>query len=90
MGSNNILFLQVRMIDRELPSVIFEIGSVIEDVNGIFKILKRYRSHSGDSYKVEVIKWHLEPPEGVKQEMDLDNFWILVTASAIPKIKVLQ
>lgn len=78
------------MIDKEQPSVIFENGSVIEDVNGVFKILRRYRSHSGDSYQVEVIRWNLEPPESVKVHMDLKNFWILVTASAISKIKVHQ
>ena len=78
------------MICRDPPSRIFELGSVIEDVNGIFKVKYRYRSHSGDSYRVEILKWHIEPPESIKKLIDPENFVLLVTAASEDKIKVLQ
>lgn len=78
------------MICRDPPSRIFELGSVIEDVNGIFKVKYRYRSHSGDCYRVEVLKWHIEPPKEILALIDLQNFVLLVTAASEDKIKLLQ
>lgn len=77
-------------ICRESPSTIYEIGSVIEDCNAIMKIKRFLQSHSGHSYQVDVLQWKVEPPDNVKSHLDMKNFWILVTAESISKIKLHQ
>ena len=75
-------------ICRESPSTIFPIGTIIEDCNAVMKSKRFIQSHSGHSYQVEVLKWNLEPPDEIKDLMDFENFWVLVTAESILKIKV--
>ena len=75
---------------REKPSVKYPIGTILEDPNAVMKILQFKENHSGHGYKVEVLKWKLEPPDEVKKHLDMNNFWILVNADSIPNIKVIE
>jgi hypothetical protein len=75
---------------REKPSFVFPNGTILEDPNAVMKILQFKENHSGHGYKVEVLKWKLEPPDEVKKYLDMNNFWILVNAESIPNIQVLQ
>jgi len=75
---------------REKPSIKFPVGTIIDDPNAIMKTERFLENHSGYGYKVEVLKWKLEPPDEVKKHLDMKNFWILVNAESIPNIKVLQ
>lgn len=72
------------------PSYKFPIGSIIEDPNARMKILEFKKCRTGHIYKVEVLEWFLPPPDAVSVEMDINNFWILVLAEHISKIKVIQ
>ena len=75
---------------REKPSIVYPIGTIIEDPNAIMKIERFLENHSGHGYKVEVLQWKLEPPDEVKKHLDMKNFWILVNAESVPNIQVLQ
>ena len=56
------------------PSIVFPVGAVIEDQNGIMEILIRYpKARVGHTYKVKVLEWKIPPPEGVKQHLDDPN-----------------
>ena len=72
------------------PSIVFPIGTIIEDCNAKMKIKKFYPSRFGHSYQVELLHWNLYPPESVRVHLDMDNFWILVTKETIDKIKVYE
>lgn len=73
----------------EMPSVIYPIGAVLEDEKMIMKVLQFRPCRSAHSYKVEVLKWKVLPPEYIQQEMDMKTPWILITPYSIPKIKVI-
>lgn len=70
------------------PSTIFPIGTIIEDPNGRMKILEFKKCRTGHAYKVEVLQWFLPPPDNV--QIDINNFWILVLAEHLSKIKVIE
>lgn len=72
------------------PSTVFAIGSIIEDCNAKMKIKKFCPSRFGHCYQVELLHWNLEPPDNIKVHLEMDNFWILVTADSIHKIKVYE
>lgn len=72
------------------PSTQFPIGTIIEDPNGRMKILEFKKCRTGHAYKVEVLEWFLPPPDAVKAELDMKNFWILVLNENLDNIKVLQ
>lgn len=69
------------------PSKIFAIGSVIEDQNAIMKILHFAPCRSGHSYKVEVLQWKIQPPDGIKEHIDEKAMWIFVSADSIKNIQ---
>lgn len=72
------------------PSVIFPIGSVLEDEKMIMKVLEFRECRSAHSYKVEVLKWKVLPPTYIQQDLNMKTPWILMIPSSIPKIKVLS
>lgn len=72
------------------PSTTFPIGTIIEDQNGRMKILQFKKCRTGHAYKVEVLQWFLPPPDSVKPDLDMNNFWILVLAENFHKIKVIE
>lgn len=74
----------------EMPSVKYPIGSILEDEKMIMKVLQFRECRTAHSYKVEVLKWKVMPPQYVQDVMDLKTPWILITPYSIPKIKVLQ
>lgn len=74
----------------DLPSVIYPIGSVLEDEKMIMKVLEFRPCNTAHSYKVEVLKWKVMPPEVIQRQMDMKTPWILITPYSIPKIKVLE
>lgn len=73
-------------ICRESPSFQYPIGSVIEDCNAVMKIKKFKQTHSGHAYQVDVLKWNLEPSDDIKKCLDMENFWVLVTAESVKNI----
>lgn len=72
------------------PDIQFPIGTILEDEKMIMKILDFREVQLAHSYKVEVLKWKVEPPDYVKPYVDMKTPWIIVSAESIPKMKVLQ
>lgn len=72
------------------PSIQYPIGTTIEDSNAIMKILQFKKCRTGHAYKVDVLKWKVEPSDEVKKHLDMNNFWILVIDRSIPNIKVIE
>lgn len=72
------------------PDVIFPIGSVLEDEKMIMKVLEFRECRSAHSYKVDVLKWKVLPPEYIQKDLNMEQLWILMIPSSIPKIKVLS
>jgi hypothetical protein len=71
------------------PSTIFPIGTVIEDQTAIMKIHSFALCRSGHSYKVEVLKWKIEPPTSLKEQLNEKSMWIFVSADSMANIKTL-
>lgn len=76
-------------VHPDMPSVKFPIGAVVEDEKMIMKILEFREVRSAHSYKVEVLKWKVMPPDIIQRQMDMKTPWILVTPYSIPKMKVI-
>lgn len=72
------------------PDVIFPIGSVLEDEKMIMKVLEFREVRSAHSYKVDVLKWKVLPPDYIRKDLNMEQLWILMIPSSIPKIKVLS
>lgn len=73
----------------EMPSVIYPIGAILEDEKMVMKVLEFREVRTAHSYKVEVLKWKVMPPDYIQQRMDMKTPWILVTPYSIPKIQVI-
>lgn len=79
------------MIEKmQKPSIKFPIGAVLEDEKMIMKVLEFREVQLAHSYKVEVLKWKVEPPDYVRPYVNMKTPWIIVSAESIPKMKVLQ
>lgn len=89
MAGTRSHYLMEKVYD-EMPSVKYPIGSILEDEKMIMKVLQFRECRTAHSYKVEVLKWKVMPPQYVQDVMDLKTPWILITPYSIPKIKVLQ
>ena len=72
------------------PSFQYPIGTILEDEKMIMKLLEFKEVKLAHSYKVEVLKWKVEPPEYVKPYLDMKTPWVIISAESIPKMKVLQ
>lgn len=72
------------------PDVIYPVGSVLEDEKMIMKVLEFRECHTAHSYKVEVLKWKVYPPDYIQKDLNMKCLWIFMIPSSIPKIKVLQ
>ena len=79
-------------IGKELPSIIFPVGAVIEDPMMIAEIIHFYpKTRSGHVYKVKVLQWKIEVPEGVKQYLEKpDEIYITVYGENMGNIKRLS
>jgi hypothetical protein len=74
---------------KEMPSVIYPPGTIVEDEKMIMKMGEMREVVGGHSYKVEVLKWKVMPPEFIQRQMDMKNPWVLITAYSVPKMKVI-
>lgn len=72
------------------PDVIYPIGSVLEDEKMIMKVLEFREARSCHSYKVDVLKWKILPPDYIQKDLNMKQLWIFMIPSSIPKIKVLS
>lgn len=75
---------------EEKPSVIYPIGAVLEDEKMVMKVLEFRECRTAHSYKVEVLKWKVLPPQYIQDHLDMKTPWILMTPYSIPKIKVIS
>jgi hypothetical protein len=75
-------------IPKVEPSIIFPEGAVIEDVKGIYKILKLEKQGVIHKYQVEVLEQKIPIPEEIKFFMKDEKFQtILVLPQNLDKIK---
>jgi hypothetical protein len=79
-------------IGKTEPSIVFPVGAVIEDPMMIAEILHKYpKTRTGHMYKVKVLTWKMELPEGVKQHLDKpDEIHISVFEENMANIKRIQ
>ncbi len=75
----------------EMPSVIYPIGSILEDEKMIMKVLKFQKARTCHAYQVEILQWKVKPSDDILQHFtDPKTPWIMITPYSIEKIKVLS
>ena len=72
------------------PSIIYPVGSIIEDQTAVMKIKRFAKCRSGHSYKVEVLQWKREPHANIKAQIDEKDMWIFVSADSIQHIQIIS
>lgn len=73
------------------PTVIFPIGTTIEDDNGIYKIERFQKDRTNAHlYYCEVLKWKIEVPAFLTSRQDPKNIWIWIRHQNQDKIKVIE
>ena len=81
--------MQWNSVPTEFPSVIFPIGAVVEDDNGIYKILKEPEEQGfAHKYKVACLKQKTPIPNEWK--LFLDSSCLIVLAQNVANIKRIE
>lgn len=76
-------------IPTELPTIVYPIGAVLEDDNGIFKILSEPQVQGfAHKYKVECLKQKRVIPEELKHFVD--NTVLIILAQNVAQIKRIE
>ena len=76
-------------IGNQTPSITFPVGAVIEDPMMVAEILYQYpKTRVGHMYKVKVLRWKIEVPESVKQNLQKpDEIYISVLGENMANIQ---
>lgn len=74
------------------PSIIFPVGTIIEDVKGKYKILEPVvKQGNAHKYKCQVLEQKIPMPQHVKLHVqDQKIMWIMVLPQNLDKIRVVN